>query len=136
MDVVHLRNVAYNGRITLARYLGSKCRLCRREGEKLFLKGEKCFGSKCAMENRPFPPGQHGQRRSRNSDYATQLREKQKLRRTYGVLEGQFRSYYHTADRVKGSPGENLLRFMKKLKTSCVLKAQWMQLKTVVLLNG
>lgn len=97
----------------MARYLGSKCRLCRREGEKLFLKGEKCFGSKCAMENRPFPPGQHGQRRSRNSDYATQLREKQKLRRTYGVLEGQFRSYYKTADRVKGSTGENLLQLLE-----------------------
>jgi small subunit ribosomal protein S4 len=97
----------------LARYLGSKCRLCRREGEKLFLKGEKCFGSKCAMENRPFPPGQHGQRRGRNSDYATQLREKQKLRRTYGVLEGQFRSYYHTADRVKGSTGTNLLQLLE-----------------------
>ena len=97
----------------MARYLGSKCRLCRREGEKLFLKGEKCFGSKCAMENRPFPPGQHGQRRSRNSDYATQLREKQKLRRTYGVLEGQLRSYYKTADRVKGSTGENLLQLLE-----------------------
>lgn len=97
----------------MARYLGSKCRLCRREGEKLFLKGEKCFGSKCAMENRPFPPGQHGQRRSRNSDYATQLREKQKLRRTYGILEGQFRGYYKTADRVKGSTGENLLKLLE-----------------------
>ena len=97
----------------MARYLGSKCRLCRREGEKLFLKGEKCFGSKCAMENRPFPPGQHGQRRSRNSDYATQLREKQKLRRTYGILEKQFRSYYKTADRVKGSTGENLLQLLE-----------------------
>lgn len=97
----------------MARYLGSKCRLCRREGEKLFLKGEKCFGSKCAMENRPFPPGQHGQRRSRNSDYATQLREKQKLRRTYGILEDQFRSYYKTADRVKGSTGTNLLQILE-----------------------
>lgn len=97
----------------MARYLGSKCRQCRREGEKLFLKGEKCFGSKCAMENRPFPPGQHGQRRARNSDYATQLREKQKLRRTYGVLEGQFRSYYKNADRIKGSTGENLLQLLE-----------------------
>lgn len=97
----------------MARYLGSKCRLCRREGEKLFLKGEKCFGSKCAMENRPFPPGQHGQRRGRNSDYATQLREKQKLRRTYGILEGQFRSYYEAADRIKGSTGENLLKLLE-----------------------
>jgi len=97
----------------LARYLGSKCRQCRREGEKLFLKGEKCFGSKCAMENRPFPPGQHGQRRTRMSDYASQLREKQKLRRTYGVLEGQFRSYYQNADRIKGSTGENLLQLLE-----------------------
>ena len=97
----------------MARYLGSKCRQCRREGEKLFLKGEKCFGSKCAMENRPFPPGQHGQRRTRMSDYASQLREKQKLRRTYGVLEGQFRSYYQNADRIKGSTGENLLQLLE-----------------------
>ena len=97
----------------MARYIGSKCRQCRREGEKLFLKGEKCFGSKCAMENRPFPPGQHGQRRGRNSDYATQLREKQKLRRTYGVLEGQFRGYYKEADQIKGSTGENLLQLLE-----------------------
>ena len=97
----------------MARYLGSKCRLCRREGEKLFLKGEKCFGSKCAMENRPFPPGQHGQRRSRNSDYATQLREKQKLRRIYGVLEKQFRNYYKKAANQKGSTGENLLSLLE-----------------------
>lgn len=97
----------------MARYIGSKCRQCRREGEKLFLKGEKCFGSKCAMENRPFPPGQHGQRRSRNSDYATQLREKQKLRRTYGILEGQFRGYYKQADQIKGSTGENLLQLLE-----------------------
>jgi len=97
----------------MARYLGSKCRLCRREGEKLFLKGEKCFGSKCAMENRPFPPGQHGQRRSRNSDYATQLREKQKLRRIYGVLEKQFVNYYKKAASKKGSTGENLLQCLE-----------------------
>lgn len=97
----------------MARYLGSKCRQCRREGEKLFLKGEKCFGSKCAMENRPFPPGQHGQRRGRLSDYASQLREKQKLRRTYGILEGQFRTYYKNADRIKGSTGENLLQLLE-----------------------
>ena len=76
----------------MAKYTGSKCRLCRREGGKLFLKGEKCFTSKCPVETRPFPPGQHGQRRTRLSDYALQLREKQKLRRLYGVLEKQFRS--------------------------------------------
>jgi len=98
----------------LARYIGPKCRLCRREGEKLFLKGEKCFSSKCAMENRAFPPGQHGQaRRGRMSDYATQLREKQKLRRIYGVLENQFRAYYKEADRRKGSTGENLLQLLE-----------------------
>ncbi len=97
----------------MARYIGSKCRLCRREGEKLFLKGEKCYTSKCAIENRPFPPGQHGQRRTRLSDYAKQLREKQKLRRIYGVLENQFRLYYKEADRLKGSTGENLLQLLE-----------------------
>jgi len=97
----------------VARYIGSKCRLCRREGEKLFLKGEKCYTSKCAMENRAFPPGQHGQRRSRLTDYGVQLREKQKMRRIYGVLEGQFRSYYKEADRRKGSTGENLLQLLE-----------------------
>lgn len=97
----------------MARYIGSKCRLCRREGSKLFLKGEKCYTSKCAIENRPFPPGQHGQRRTRLSEYAGQLREKQKVRRIYGVLEGQFRSYYKEADRRKGSTGENLLQLLE-----------------------
>ena len=97
----------------MARYIGSKCRLCRREGEKLFLKGEKCYTSKCAIEKRSFPPGQHGQRRSRLTDYAVQLREKQKLRRIYGVLEGQFRGYYKEADRRKGSTGENLLQLLE-----------------------
>ena len=97
----------------MARYIGSKCRLCRREGEKLFLKGEKCYTSKCAIEKRAFPPGQHGQRRTRLTDYAVQLREKQKLRRTYGVLEGQFRGYYKEADRIKGSTGENLLKLLE-----------------------
>ncbi|MDH5301183.1 MAG: 30S ribosomal protein S4 [Gammaproteobacteria bacterium] len=97
----------------MAKYIGSKCRLCRREGQKLFLKGEKCFTSKCAMEKRPFPPGQHGQRRGRLSDYATQLREKQKVRRIYGILEGQFRLYYQEADRGKGSTGERLLQLLE-----------------------
>ncbi len=97
----------------MARYIGAKCRLCRREGEKLFLKGEKCYSSKCPIENRPFPPGQHGQRRSRLSDYALQLRQKQKLRRMYGVLEKQFRLYYKEADRRKGSTGENLLKILE-----------------------
>ncbi len=97
----------------MAKYVGSKCRQCRREGTKLFLKGEKCYTSKCPVENRPFPPGQHGQRRGRLSDYATQLREKQKLRRIYGVLEGQFRNYYKRAAQVKGSTGENLLQLLE-----------------------
>ena len=98
----------------MARNLDPKCRQCRREGEKLFLKGEKCFTDKCAIEKRNFPPGQHGQRRNqRLSDYGVQLREKQKLRRIYGVLEGQFRSYYAEADRQKGITGENLLQLLE-----------------------
>jgi len=106
----------------LARYTGPVCRLCRREGEKLFLKGEKCFGSKCAIENRPTPPGQHGAKRGRLSDYATQLREKQKLRRIYGLLEKQFRSYYKEADRIKGSTGENLLTLLESRLDNIVFR--------------
>jgi small subunit ribosomal protein S4 len=97
----------------VAKYTGAKCRQCRREGGKLFLKGEKCFTSKCPVENRPFPPGQHGQKRARLSDYATQLREKQKLRRIYGVLESQFRTYYTEAARKRGSTGEVLLQLLE-----------------------
>ena len=97
----------------MAKYVGPKCRQCRREGTKLFLKGEKCYTSKCAVESRPFPPGQHGQRRTRLSDYATQLREKQKMRRIYGVLENQFRNYYQNAASRKGSTGENLLQLLE-----------------------
>ncbi|MDX9950844.1 MAG: 30S ribosomal protein S4 [Methylophilaceae bacterium] len=98
----------------MARNLDPKCRQCRREGEKLFLKGEKCFTDKCAIEKRNFPPGQHGQRRNqRLSDYGVQLREKQKVRRIYGVLESQFRSYYAEADRQKGITGENLLQLLE-----------------------
>ena len=91
----------------MARYIGPKCRQCRREGAKLFLKGEKCFTARCSFENRAFPPGQHGQRRGRLSDYALQLREKQKVRRIYGILENQFRLYY------KGATGENLLQALE-----------------------
>ncbi len=98
----------------MARNLDPKCRQCRREGEKLFLKGEKCFTDKCAIEKRNFPPGQHGQKRTqRLSDYGVQLREKQKLRRIYGILEGQFRGYYAEADRQKGITGENLLQLLE-----------------------
>lgn len=97
----------------MARYTDAKCRLCRREGGKLFLKGEKCFTDKCPVEKRTYPPGQHGQRRSRPSDYGGQLREKQKLRRIYGVLEVQFANYYGEADRRRGSTGENLLQLLE-----------------------
>lgn len=98
----------------MARNLDPKCRQCRREGEKLFLKGEKCFTDKCAIEKRNFPPGQHGQKRAqRLSDYGVQLREKQKVRRIYGILEGQFRGYYATADSKKGITGENLLQLLE-----------------------
>ena len=94
----------------MARNLDAKCRQCRREGEKLFLKGEKCFTDKCAVDRRSYAPGQHGQKSGgRRSDYATQLREKQKVRRLYGVLERQFRKIYAEADRRKGITGDNLL---------------------------
>lgn len=98
----------------MARYTDSKCRLCRREGGKLFLKGEKCFTDKCPVSKRTYPPGQHGQRRGRLSDYGVQLREKQKLRRVYGVLERQFSNYYAEADRLRGSTGENLLQLLER----------------------
>ncbi len=106
----------------MAIYLGPKCRQCRREGAKLFLKGEKCYSGKCAMENRAFPPGQHGQRRTRTTDYATQLREKQKVRRIYGVLEKQFRLYYKAADSQKGATGENLLQALESRLDNVVFR--------------
>jgi len=97
----------------VARNLDAKCRQCRREGEKLFLKGEKCFTDKCAIERRNYPPGQHGQKNSRLSGYGVQLREKQKVRRIYCVLERQFRKTYHTAELMKGITGENLLQLLE-----------------------
>jgi len=106
----------------MAIYLGPKCRQCRREGVKLFLKGEKCHSGKCAMENRAFPPGQHGQRRTRITDYATQLREKQKVRRIYGILEKQFRLYYKAADSQKGATGENLLQALESRLDNVVFR--------------
>jgi small subunit ribosomal protein S4 len=94
----------------LARYTGSSCRLCRRENLKLFLKGDRCYGDKCAFERRPYAPGQHGQKRSgKSTDYLLQLREKQKVKRIYGALEGQFRRYYYQAEKQKGITGTNLL---------------------------
>lgn len=98
----------------MARYTDSVCRLCRREGLKLFLKGERCYTDKCAIERRSYPPGQHGQGRSKFSEYAVQLREKQKIKRTYGVLEGQFRRYFEKAERSKGITGENLLILLER----------------------
>lgn len=105
----------------MARNLDPKCRQCRREGEKLFLKGEKCFTDKCAIERRAYAPGQHGQKSgARLSGYGVQLREKQKIRRIYGVLEGQFRLVYQKADRRKGVTGENLLSMLEsRLDSVC-----------------
>mgnify|MGYP001055084765 CR=1 FL=1 len=97
----------------MARYTGADCRLCRREGIKLFLKGDRCYSDKCAIERRPYPPGQAGKRRPRDSEYRVQLREKQKTKRIYGLLEKQFRSYYELANRQTGITGINLLRLLE-----------------------
>ncbi|MDA8420347.1 MAG: 30S ribosomal protein S4 [Pseudomonadota bacterium] len=106
----------------MARYTDSKCRQCRREGGKLFLKGEKCFTEKCPVEKRAYAPGQHGQRRGRASDYGAQLREKQKLRRIYGILERQFANYYAESDRRRGSTGENLLTLLESRLDNVVFR--------------
>src|ERR687897_3273389 len=99
----------------MARYTGAVCRLCRREGMKLFLKGERCYTEKCAIEKRNFPPGQHGKsRRSKIAGYGIQLREKQKVKRIYGVLEDQFRRYFEAADRQRGITGETLLQLLER----------------------
>lgn len=99
----------------MARYTGPSCKLCRRERMKLFLKGTKCFSDKCPIESRNYPPGQHGlSRRSRISDYAIQLREKQKVRKTYGVLENQFRRYFEEASRKTGVTGDNLVQLLER----------------------
>jgi small subunit ribosomal protein S4 len=98
----------------VARYTGAVCRHCRREGLKLFLKGERCYTDKCAIERRNYPPGEHGQARPKFSEYSIQLREKQKLRRIYGVLEGQFRRYFELADRTRGVTGETLLQLLER----------------------
>lgn len=98
----------------MARYIGPVCRLCRREGTKLFLKGDRCFTDKCAVDRRPYPPGQHGQRRTKFTEYGIRLREKQKVSRIYGVLERQFRRYFKEADRGKGVTGETLLSLLER----------------------
>jgi small subunit ribosomal protein S4 len=99
----------------MARYSGPVCRLCRREGMKLFLKGERCYTEKCAIEKRNFPPGQHGKtRKAKLAGYGVQLREKQKVKRIYGVLEDQFRRYFESADRTRGITGETLLQLLER----------------------
>ena len=98
----------------MARYTEAVCRQCRREGAKLYLKGDKCYSDKCAFTRRGYAPGQHGQGRKKVSEYGTQLREKQKARRIYGLLEGQFRSYFEKAERMKGITGENLLVHLER----------------------
>ena len=110
----------------MAKYLGPVCKLCRREGEKLFLKGQRCFTPKCAFERRSFPPGEHGRdaqfRRRRASDYSRQLREKQKTKRIYGTTERQFRRFYHTALRRRGMTGENLLQMLERRLDNTVFR--------------
>lgn len=104
----------------MARYTDSVCRLCRREGAKLFLKGDRCYSAKCSVTKRQAPPGQHGQSRRKMSEYGTQLREKQKVKRAYGVLETQFRKYFELAEKMKGITGENLLSLLeRRLDNTC-----------------
>lgn len=97
----------------MARYTGAVCRQCRREGQKLFLKGDRCYSGKCAIDRRSYAPGQHGQSRKKYSEYGLQLREKQKVRKYYGVLEGQFAKYFEMAEKKKGVTGENLLAIVE-----------------------
>ena len=109
----------------MARYTGPVCRLCRREKMKLFLKGAKCDTMKCPIERRPYPPGEHGRGRMRESEYLLQLREKQKARRIYGLLEKQFRNLYEEANRQGGITGENLLRMLEMRLDNVVFRAGW-----------
>ena len=106
----------------MARYTGPSCRLCRRQNMELYLKGERCYTDKCAIKRRNYPPGQHGQLRTKVSDYGTQLREKQKVRRIYGILEKQFRGYFHEADRMRGVTGENLLSLLERRLDNAVYR--------------
>jgi small subunit ribosomal protein S4 len=106
----------------LARYLETKCGLCRRENAKLYLKGDRCYTDKCAFERRSYPPGQHGQNKSKVSNYGLQLRQKQRVKRIYGVLEKQFKLYYQKADRMKGIVGENLLSLLERRLDNAVYR--------------
>ncbi len=109
----------------MARYTGPVCRLCRREKMKLFLKGAKCDSLKCPIEKRPYPPGEHGRGRIRESEYMLQLREKQKARRIYGVLEKQFRNMFEAADRAQGVTGDNLIRMLELRLDNAAFRAGW-----------
>jgi small subunit ribosomal protein S4 len=109
----------------MARYIDSVCKLCRRERTKLFLKGARCESSKCAIEKKPYPPGEHGKGRVRETQYLIQLREKQKARRIYGVLEKQFRRYYQEAARAKGITGETLLQILESRMDNVVYRAHF-----------
>ncbi|MDP8260154.1 MAG: 30S ribosomal protein S4 [Candidatus Gygaella obscura] len=111
----------------MARYTGAACRLCRREGTKLFLKGSRCVSEKCALAKRQTPPGQHGARRTKLSNYGIQLREKQKVKRMYGVLESQFRRYFHMADKKKGITGEILLQLLERRLDNVIFRAGFAQ---------
>lgn len=106
----------------MAKYTEAKCRICRREGCQLFLKGERCFTDKCSLKRRPYAPGQHGRARKKISDYAVQLREKQKTRRAYGVLERQFRGYFEKAEQRKGVTGSNLLEILERRLDNVIFK--------------
>ena len=105
----------------MARYTGNKCKLCRREGMKLFLKGQRCFSDKCALARRDYPPGVHAQKRTKVTEYGVRLREKQKLKRIYGVLERQFKLYFREAKRLRGNTGENLLMLLERRLDNVVL---------------
>ena len=111
----------------MAKYNDAKCRLCRREGTKLLLKGDRCFTDKCAFDRRPYAPGQHGRARKKLSDYAVQLREKQKVRRVYGVLEKQFHNAYLRAEAMPGKTGENLLQLMERRLDNVVFRLGFAQ---------
>ena len=109
----------------MARYTGAVCKMCRREGKKLFLKGDRCYTGKCAVERRSYAPGQHGQNRSKNSEYGLQLRAKQQARRYYGIQEGQFHKYFLMAERKSGVTGENLLRICESRLDNVVYTLGW-----------
>lgn len=109
----------------MARYTGAVCRMCRREGQKLFLKGERCYTDKCAIARRAYAPGQHGQGRKKSSEYGIQLRAKQMTRRYYGVLEGQFRHYYEMAERKEGKTGDVLLSILESRLDNVVYRCGW-----------